>query len=63
MGIRSIVKARAVREQNRPSQEMVEVYHAFKILIKVLKRGMNVNANVNANANANSNVNNHRAAR
>lgn len=39
--VRSLVHARAVREQNRPPPEMVEIYRTFKMVMKVIQRGMN----------------------
>ena len=41
LAIRNLVHTRAVREQNRPHPEMVEIYQTFKMLMRVLQRGMN----------------------
>lgn len=38
--IRSLVHTAAIRRQNRPSQDMVETYKAFQMVLRVLSRGM-----------------------
>lgn len=40
LAIRSLLRTWAIREQNRPHPEMVEIYQTFKMLMKVLQRGM-----------------------
>ena len=39
--IRSLIHTWAIRQQNRPHPEMVEIYQTFKMLMKVLQRGLN----------------------
>lgn len=39
--IRSLIHTWAIRQQNRPHPEMVEIYQTFKMLMKVLHRGLN----------------------
>jgi hypothetical protein len=39
--IRSLVQAWAIKEQNRPHPEMVEIYQTFKMLMNVVHKGFN----------------------
>jgi len=40
--VQSLIRTWAIRRQNRPHPEMVETYQAFKLLTKVLHRGMTI---------------------
>ena len=39
--IRSLVQAWAIKKQNRPHPEMVEIYQTFKMLMNIVQRGSN----------------------
>jgi len=43
----SLVKTWAIRKQNRPHREMVETYEAFRLLSKLIQRGMTPRKNPN----------------
>ncbi len=45
--IQSLLKTWAIQKQNRPSREMVETYEAYRLVMKVLRRGMTPNRNAN----------------
>lgn len=39
-GVQSLVKTWAIRLQNRPHHEMVETYEAFRLMMRVIRRGL-----------------------